>query len=884
MKKIYTFIAMLTFICISCSFAGTQRNKTNLPLTNLSLQLNDESLSKVLSVDFGASDTLTCNGIIQFTDLSSNGANGWIWHFGDGGASYVQNPTHTYTSGGYFTVTLTTVGVAGIDSLVKTNYIHVAFLTSPSVSNDTTICAYNPVTLTASGSGQIAWFNAISGGTQLDTGASYTSVPLTATTTFYAASQQSQPSFYGGPADSSLGGGSYNNPGMNRYTTFDCNISCRLVSVLVYATGAGNRTITLADNAGNNIQSLTVNIPDGESRVYLNFDIQPGSGYRLGTGGNANLYRNNAGAVYPYDINGTISLTGNNGGGADFYYYFYDWEVSSPPCVSARIPITVTVSPGPQASFNYSQYLNTFTCTNSTTGATSWSWDFGDGSAPVLTQNANHTYAGAGTYVITLTASNGSCSSTISVTVNSTVFNFAANDTVTCTGIVQFTDLANNGATAWIWKFGDGATSTLQNPSHTYTSGGFFNVTFTTVGINGIDSLVKTNYINVALLSAPTVSNDTTICQYNPVTLTAFGSAGTIAWFDSSAAGNQLDTGAVFTSGPLTASTTFYAASQQVGTSFYGGATDSSLGGGGIYTQNNDLALVFDCNMSCRIVSVKVYAQGAGIRTIYLNDGNGIQLNSISVNIPDGESRVNLNFDVQLGTNYELTCAAPPGLYRNNTGANYPYDINGMISITGNTAGGGAANYYYFFYDWEVSTPPCVSPRVPVNVTVTPGPQASFIFNQNLNSFTCTDLSVGATTWSWDFGDGSAPVNTQNATHAYTTSGTYVITLIAGNGTCSSSQSVTVNATFAGIDELNGAQVSLQPNPVKDILKINIQDNVTNAKLTFINSLGQVVYTSSNKEFKNGSASINLTTLVSGIYTLKIESNESIMVKKIIKD
>ena len=58
---------------------------------------------------------------------------------------------------------------------------------------------------------------------------------------------------------------------------------------------------------------------------------------------------------------------------------------------------------------------------------------------------------------------------------------------------VQFTDLSDvPGASAWFWDFGDGATSTLRNPSHTYAAG-VYDVRLSVTGTNGIVVAEKSN-------------------------------------------------------------------------------------------------------------------------------------------------------------------------------------------------------------------------------------------------------------------------------------------------------------------------------------------------------------------------------------------------------
>ena len=61
---------------------------------------------------------------VKFTNESSNGSQ-FKWKFGDSITSEGENPTHTYTSPGLYTVQLTVMNVTGCDTVVKTNYIKV---------------------------------------------------------------------------------------------------------------------------------------------------------------------------------------------------------------------------------------------------------------------------------------------------------------------------------------------------------------------------------------------------------------------------------------------------------------------------------------------------------------------------------------------------------------------------------------------------------------------------------------------------------------------------------------------------------------------------------------------------------------------------------------
>jgi hypothetical protein len=62
---------------------------------------------------------------------------------------------------------------------------------------------------------------------------------------------------------------------------------------------------------------------------------------------------------------------------------------------------------------------------------------------------------------------------------------------------VNFTDQSTGDITSWSWDFGDGATSTEQNPSHTYTDAGTYTVSLAVTNPCGSDTKTKTDFISV---------------------------------------------------------------------------------------------------------------------------------------------------------------------------------------------------------------------------------------------------------------------------------------------------------------------------------------------------------------------------------------------------
>ena len=170
----------------------------------------------------------------------------------------------------------------------------------------------------------------------------------------------------------------------------------------------------------------------------------------------------------------------------------------------------VTGSGGtPSANFTFttSGLTANFTDTSTDAGGTigSHSWNFGDGGTSTAS-NPSHTYAAAGTYTVTETVTdsgNGTTSTkSASVSVSATGGTPVANFTYSASGLsVNFTDTSTDtGGTigSHAWNFGDGATSTATNPSHSYASGGTYSVSETvTDSVNG-SSNTKTVSLTVS--------------------------------------------------------------------------------------------------------------------------------------------------------------------------------------------------------------------------------------------------------------------------------------------------------------------------------------------------------------------------------------------------
>ena len=136
-------------------------------------------------------------------------------------------------------------------------------------------------------------------------------------------------------------------------------------------------------------------------------------------------------------------------------------------------------------------YFNFYDVSNAGGAIIAWAWDFGDGTTSTL-QNPAHVYNAPGTYTVCLSIiDNLGCSdvSCMNVTVAGAGGGCGASFTHSVNPIgggVQFAGNATGaGPFSYFWDFGDGTSSTQQNPMHSFAGNGPFNVCLTISDTNG---------------------------------------------------------------------------------------------------------------------------------------------------------------------------------------------------------------------------------------------------------------------------------------------------------------------------------------------------------------------------------------------------------------
>ena len=240
----------------------------------------------------------------------------------------------------------------GTEALCSEDFLYsepiiIAVNSAPAPVAEDAIADYDgTVELSATGQ-NLNWYDAPTGGTLLGSGSVFNTGINEMDTEYYvdATYVYGGGEAIGGKLTTAGGGGL---PGTGAYSTFDAYEPFIIVDVDVVVPDnapEGARTIQLFNGLGQMLESATFNLVTGLQTITLNFEVpEEGTDYSLRCPEN-NLFRNNEGVNYPYEIGNLGTITTSFYGG-DYYYYFYNWKVERPSvtCVSARTEVSVTLS------------------------------------------------------------------------------------------------------------------------------------------------------------------------------------------------------------------------------------------------------------------------------------------------------------------------------------------------------------------------------------------------------------------------------------------------------------------------------------------------------------------------------------------------------------
>ncbi|KAF1078388.1 hypothetical protein MKMG_00723 [Methanogenium sp. MK-MG] len=455
----------------------------------ISVTAADEPAETTKPVAAFSADSVTGPAPMQvtFTDQSQGVPTSWTWYFGGGASSREQNPTHTYTEPGTYSVTLRVINAEGIDFESKTGLITVT-------DEGSTAPVTNP---------PVAAFSAdvVSG-----------TLPLEVTFTDESSDSPDSWSWNFGDGTTAAEENPrhvYTEPG-----TYAVSLEVTNADGTDTETKTGYISVTAADEPAEPAKPVAAFSADsvtGPAPMQVTFTDQSQgvpTSWTWYFGGGASSYEQNP--THTYTEPGTYSVTLRviNAEGIDFesktgFITVTDEgstaPVTNPPVaafsadvVSGTVPLEVTFTD------------------ESSDSPDSWSWNFGDGTT-AAEENPRHVYTEPGTYAVSLEVTNADGTDTetktgyISVTAADEpaepakpVAAFSA-DSVTGPAPMQvtFTDQSQGVPTSWTWYFGGGASSYEQNPTHTYTKPGTYSVTLRVINAEGIDFESKTGYIHI---------------------------------------------------------------------------------------------------------------------------------------------------------------------------------------------------------------------------------------------------------------------------------------------------------------------------------------------------------------------------------------------------
>ncbi len=766
----------------------------------------------------------------------------WLWDFGDGDTSTTENPIHIYTDPGVFTVSLITWDNLGhTDTIIQPASFYLTGATSDFQINYANNCAGSTVTMVNNSSNAISYLWDFGDGTS---------------------------STIANPTHT------YNTMGVNYIISLNVIDSSGCTDFMArsyYAAATASINASTRRACANDTVSFTSG--------FLNF-----SSYLWDFGDGTTSAIANPFHIYPDSGNYQVSLT----------------VIDTAGCSNTwSLPYLIKVSK-PNAAFTYVTTTNgcyspVVQFTDSSFGAVSWHWDFGDGSSSSQL-NPSHTYTIAGTYSVTLQVSNDGC--TDEFTVNNLIFvpslqaNFSYTQSSECLPVTATFADSSRDAISWLWDFGDGATSSLQNPSHQYPSKPEGMVTLTVSDVNGcVRSKSKPN---IEAMFPKVFAGDSIGCT--PFAFVASDSSYNVnSWLWNFGDGTY--------------------------------STDPSPNHTYMYNGNYAVSLTVTAPSGCtQVISPITHVKTTGPNAQFsLN--TVVSCAPTIVNFNDNSSGAtawNWNFGDSNNSvlNDPVHIYNQPGIYdvtlivSDSSGCSDTLVRPGLVHITGSianfsvSAATGCSPWQVPFQDssisafnwlWNFGDGNTSSLQNPVHIYDTPGnyvvtlithdttgcqsvysnPVPLFVQQPPVSQFSLTNTtgctphtvnisnqSTGSANYIWHFGDGTISYDA-NPVHVYTTPGTYYISLVTGNGTGCKDTLVTENPVIVAASPVPSFSLSGNIGCAPLLVQFNNTstntDSTTTYSWNFGNGTSATAANPSANYLSPGNYSVTLTATNGGV-------------------
>jgi gliding motility-associated-like protein len=430
-----------------------------------------DSLSRTITIypeviaAFIQDTTSGCNPVTVNFENQSENANSYYWDFGDGTGSLASNPSHIFINS-TLTDTVYLVSLIASSSYLCSDSAQIAIEVFAQPDAFFTVSEFSgcspfeiDITNQSEGATDFIW--------NFGDGTIISSTELTGTYTYHNTTNH--------PVAYELQLIAQNSAGCE--TQFS-------VTIMVYP----------------NVEASFTNEPEGCSPF------------------SAAFINNSTGASsYNWDFgNGTFSESVHpvslftSGNGIDTIYNIELVAVSNYGCSDVAYG-QIVVYPVPEVNFLVDPVIQVYPSStvyinNETGGTWNYNWTFGDSQTSSSPEPGYHTYMSWGIYNITLTAYSVHCSDSISKTIQIVTPNptasFVTGANEGCMPVTIVFESTASYANLYLWEFGDGGTSSLHNPSHTYYNSGTYIVKLTVTGDGGI----ATAYDTIVVHPLPTAN------------------------------------------------------------------------------------------------------------------------------------------------------------------------------------------------------------------------------------------------------------------------------------------------------------------------------------------------------------------------------------------